>query len=501
MRGAVMKGRALAAVAVIVASCALPDDFVKVDPAGTAGTGGSDGGGGSGGIPCSDAPQNSCSGGLVRQYGGAGLITVTDMAFAGSGVVSVGTFSGTVDFGGPQLSAGGAAQGFAVLHDAAGDFAAQVALPEATADSVLAVTYRADANQFAVGGTYGSGSACGRQGVFIRRLVVNGAALEDVHAPVCVEALATALEVGGIAMTEAGGVSLAGTVNGTLDTLTSEASDGFMFSIDMAGGTPEVFLAGGSGDAAIRGILPNETDVNQWLIAGDFSGELLITFPGMAGQVTETRTAEGSRDLFVAAIDRFFDAPNLDVRAMGSASGNHRLVTLADNPDVLGGMYLAAMIEGALDVGETVSAEARPSAMILSFGAPDDGANQYTYVDHYVISADQLDVRDMVGATGRIHLGGHASGDLAITRAGEQPFTYPGAQACLFDAFILVLTPGESSTDARRCGDGSQVLHAIARYTDTLFALSLTVPAGASIDLGEGIVSEPAQRTYLLREP
>jgi hypothetical protein len=503
-----MTRRTFAALAIVVASCALPDDFVKVDATSTSGGGAMGGSGGGGGTsdggggapPCDDTVQNTCAGVQPLAYGGSGFITPTDMAFVSGSVASVGVFSGTVDFAGPQLSAGGRTVGFLVEHDAGGSFVAQLALAEATEGSVLAVTYGAVPNQYAVGGTY-DGGACGAgQGVFVRRLVRNGDTYDDVHPPVCIPTTATSLEIGGIAMSESGAINLAGALVGTIDGQAADSEDGFMVDVDPMG-VPDVFLVGGSGDAALHGIVPNEADENQWLIAGDFSGELVISFPSDGGPVTESRTAEGARDLFVAAIDRFPMNPQLDVRAMGAAGGYHRVVTLADDPATVGRMHLAAMIEGTLDVGTTVSSDERPSALVLTFVAPDDIATPYAYVDHYVLSADQLEVIDMVGAVGRVHLGGHASGELSVTRAGEAPFVYESNRPCLFDAFLMTLQPTNMSTAAGRCGDGQQTFHAIGRYTDTLFAASLTVPAGGSIDLGDGITTEPAQRTFLLREP
>jgi hypothetical protein len=510
--GDLVNRSSVAAIAILVVSCALPDDYVKVDATGTSsagGTGGTGGGGsggggaGAGGAPCiPNMQQNSCAAVLPLPYGGAGLIAVTRMRFGSGSVFSVGTFTGTVDFGGPQLSAGTATQGFVVEHDAAGGFVAQLALPEATLGSVLAVAFDSNLQQLAIGGSYAADGACaGAQGVFVRHLARDGATFQDVHAPVCMPTTATTVEIGGIGMSTTGYVNLAGAIDGTMDGLTSDGVDGFMLDVSQDGANVEAFLAGGSGDAAIRAILPNETDINQWLIAGDFSGVLQITFPSDNGPVTETRTADGMRDLFVAAIDRLPANPNLEVRAMGAPSGNHRMVGLSNNPAVLGEMHLLAMIEGSIDVGVSVAADPRPSALLLTFGAPDDGMNAYEYRGHYVISADQLDAREVVGAVGRIHVGGQAAGDLVVTKSDQPAITHDTVDPCVNDAFVLTLTPSTMSTQGQRCGDGQQRFEALGRYTDTLYAASITVPAGGSIDLGDGIEMQPAQRTFLLREP
>ena len=66
------------------------------------------------------------------------------------------------------------------------------------------------------------------------------------------------------------------------------------------------------------------------------------------------------------------------------------------------------------------------------------------------------------------------------------------------DAFILILEPELFSVSDQRCGDGTQVFEGIAA-TDTGFSAALTVPAGSSIDVGDGVVSDPARRTLLLR--
>lgn len=498
----------------IVASCLVPNDFEKVDGVASGGAGGQAGGGGGqaggggdqagggGSIPCGPEPQNTCTATeeTTLAGGSAGTITVTDVVrLYESSVALVGTYTGTVDFGGnTQLTAGSGTSGFVVEIDDGG-VVGLADIPEATAGSKLFVDYAPSLLQVAVGGRYGPGSDCGgSEGLFIRRFDLSYATVNPV---VCEEVTASQWDVTDVTISDAlGYITLTGWLDGAIGGMTSDNIDGFTYSVDPDNAMPDPFLFTGPGDSVVSAIDAAPAIDNVTLLAGHFSGDMTFSFDSALGPQTVDVTATGQTDLWVMAIDRFEGDPQLSVRTFGGTEGDHRMIAMTT--DTAAGAerrtHLLATLDGPIDLGGVdVASTGRPTALALTFDAP-NGVAAYGYRDHYVIDADALGALDMSARGNVIFVGGHARGLLSATKSDQPTLDVATAQACLDDAFILMLEPDLFSVSDQRCGDGAQLFEGIAA-TDTGFAAALTIPAGASIDLGDGVQSDEARRTLLLR--
>lgn len=491
-----------------VASCLVPNDFEKVDIVATGGSGGAAGGGGQAGgggdIPCDPEPQNTCGSTdeITLAGGSSGAITITDVVpIFQSSIALVGTYTGTVDFGGAmQLSAGSGTSGFFVEIDQGG-VVGVVDIPEATAGSKLFVDFAPAFNEIAVAGRYGPGGGCGgTEGLFIRRFDETFAPIGPV---VCEDVTASAWDVTDVKIFNVQAfITVTGWLDGTIMGQTSDAIDGFTFSVDPNNALPDPFLFGGPGDIVISAIDAAPGIDNVTLLAGHFSGAMTFSFETVTGTQNVDVSAQGSTDLWVMAIDRFFDDPQLSVRTFGGPDGDHRMVAMMTDPGTVAGAerrtHLLATLDGPIDLGAvSVAATARPTALALSFDAP-NGPDPYSYRDHFTIDADAIGALDMSARDNVIYVGGHARGVLSATKSDQPAIEVGTAQACLNDAFILLLEPDLFSVSEQRCGDGTQLLEGIAA-TDMGFAAALTVPEGGSIDVGDGVQSDPSRRTLLLR--
>lgn len=498
----------LATVLVLVSGCLLLDplDDVRLD-AGGGGTGGivsTGGSGGSGGDSCSDVVPSSCVAVSPVPFSGPGSITVTDMLDDETGgVVTAGVYTGNVSFGGPQLSAGSQTRGFVVAHDQAGGFVRQADLGEAFGDGARVVVALTSNSDVAVGGSYraAGGTCTGDQGVFIKRLTPDATqGFVEVYST-CVQASSPdAAQPTDLAVSTQDYVSLVGSLQGTLDGMASNGIDGFMFEVEPDGTDPDVLLFTGNGDAVIRGVTQHEIDANQWLVVGDFTGELRVDIPlDGGGTLTRSTTATGSRDLFVVAIDRFDMMPNLSIAALGGRDASHRAVALSSIPEGAPGSFLLlAEVQGPLTAGtETIAPPSEPSAMVLAFTPPnDEPETALGYVDHQIVSAPFLDAVDLAATPAGYHLAGTAAQTITVAAGDDSWAESVESDGCQRDAFVLSVIPGEQSVENQRCGDGEQQLHALARRGTAGFAATITVPPGAQIDFSG---SEPAEAgLYLL---
>jgi hypothetical protein len=480
-----------------VAGCLILDPLDDVTLGDAAGSGG-------GGVVCVDPDQNVCEAVTTRAIVGPGVVTVTAMLFSPefASTISVGTFTGTVDFGGPQLNAPpDTTQGFVVEHAEDGSFRAQTQFDAADAGSRVFVSYNESTGDIVVGGNYTqAGSGCpGSQGLFMNRYAGDQMGAYTAVYEQCQTASATLLEPEAITISDSGYLILVGALDGELGSATSDGVDGFVQEVEPDGTVSPCFLIDGTGDTAIRGVMLHETDANLTLLTGDFSGQMRITFPTDNGPMTDTRDASGTRDLFVVAIDRHPEFPNLDVESMGAAGGNHRLVALSGYPGEAN-PHLAAMIDGPITIdGMNIPAPMSPSALVLRFAASDANTTLFQYDDHWMFSADALDLTHVVSATDRFHVAGHATGEITVT-SPNKTFDPALSNDCQNDAFVISIGTDES-IDSRRCGDGNQQLDALALHTSTLFAAALTLPDAATIRIGaDTLPMTPGAFSFFMHE-
>ncbi|MCA9620670.1 MAG: hypothetical protein KC731_16720, partial [Myxococcales bacterium] len=465
------------------------------------------GGGAGGGVGGGCDGANACSGLMPTAV--TGEVRVTDMVFTGANDLVVGIYSGTVSFGGPQLStAEGAWSGFLVELDASGGFVRQLAIPEATEASKLVVDFEAGVMSgvglVAVGGDHGSGGACAGAGLFMHRLNAAGAAFEDEAslAPSCT-AFEGEVDVADVDLSEYGYAILVGTANGTISGASSAGTHGFSLGFENTANTPDPpYFLGGTGESALAGIISNEVDPNQSLLVGDFAGQLAIGPIPNAGLTAQADAA--GRGLFVLAIDQFPDDPNLELVTFGT-SGQQRAVSMisGDTP-VDGEVHLLAMIEGTLDLGGGAIAEstADPTALVLTFTAPNPPSSMatpgtYAYRSHYVFSAPELDMRGLAASGDRIHVGGVARGTISGGGSALGVHTIETA-SCARDAFVLTIQPSVDSVDSQRCGDGSQSFQGLVSSTGMGYTAALGLPANGAIDFGVGAMPQPLPQLLFL---
>jgi hypothetical protein len=485
---------------VALGGCLLLDPLNDVSLGSAGGAGGTGGGGGigggatggGGGTPCDNVVPQPCDA-LTVPTGVTGIIEVTDMAFLDGPMavdrrtITVGTVTDTVNIGSAQLGGQGT-RGFVLVQDTTGAVIATTELGEATAGSKLFVDVSGNDNSIVVGGNFESGSACSppvtAPGLFLTRLVLEPPNLSvfDANYPGCIAASGV-LEPKSIAIDGTDSASLAGGLNGTLSDAqgvhaSTGGQSGFIFGVPPAG-PPSAFVLGGSGDSIIRGIETNHLSSGpEWVLLGDFSGQLTITIPTTGSPLEETQVASGNRDLFIASIDRFDGNANLAFLKLGSDGGHHEAVGLSIHNT--GPAYtLAANIIGDLVVPEpiTIAGSSPRSGVVMTFEPPrDDDAGLFDYLAHHLITSggDGVELTDVSVGNGHAILGGYAADDLIVSD-GVRPVAEFATEGCQRDLFLMSLLP--ASADVQRCGDGMQTLHAVTRYgpeaTDITAAMSV----------------------------
>ena len=493
----------------LMGGCLLIDslDDVELGNTGGGGGGGATGGGGvtggsgGGGMGpnCDDPAQNVCNAIAAVPLS---EVTVTDMlTLPDDSVVTVGMYTGRVSFGGPQLDAGTDTKGFYVVHNGVGSYLTQLQIEEAHgADAVIKIDYD-EANDFVgIAGSFTEdGGACnlGAQGLFFRQLDNMDM---DTFAPVCTVTTGTVLLTAAVA--SQGFTNGVGGVNGSIGgTAMSEAFDGFFMGVDPTGapGTPN--LIGGSGDLIIRDALTNPKDPFQTLFIGDFSGTINFVAGAGGAQKTQNFVAAGTSELLVGTYDNEPDFPDLAVTALGSDNANHRAVALSTFEGSTTA-YMAANISGGVSIVGTspIAPTMDEAALVLEFNIPDDDAEIFQHIDHFVVRATEMEAVDLVMTSDGFRLGGHARGDIAINNPLEI-YDTEVTIGCHRDAFLLSIVTANVSSNIHRCGDSTQTLHAVSRTGDRFFA-AMSVPANSSIDFDEqGPMMLAEGQTFLLIEP
>lgn len=483
-------------------------NFEKVDGIGGAGgvaaVGGTGPGSGAGGVggtggACMPVPTDCSAATVLDPFLGGGVVRVTDAIRDGATTVLVGTFTGRVDFeGAGQQDGGTEGDGFLLAVDDSGNFVRFVSLPEADVDSEIYVDQHMLSSDLIVAGTFSRApAACGpSQGIFVRRLMQDNS---TVYA-LCVDGDSTTdLNLNDVHISEANYVVLGGDYRGTLEGKTAMGSDGFAISIDETGAVlSDMFVVGGGGDASVRAIEENFVGMNQWLIAGDFTGFISLEVPNLDAQ---TRDAGADRHLFVASYDQNAADSNLDLTSFGESGANHRLIDMRLlGPDQRDGVLLAE-IEGDLVAGSnTITAPAR-AALALTFDVPsaEDMGPTFGVIDTVVMRGEALSVQSLQPRGRSFAISGQASGPVTLEGTDGAVWGAIPNPSCARDIFFVDIEPSLSSWSEHRCGEGQTVATAMAPGALDGFVTAIDLPAEQTISVGGTPISGP--ETLLLIFP
>lgn len=474
--------------------------FTQFEKIGGTGSGAGGVGGAGGGPDCSEPVPGVCAfTGTFEPFGLAsgGTVTVTDiglrpMLMASPNIYLVGRFTGPISINGSEVGEMGTTDGFVLEVTTQGDYVNHVILKEVDATSTLTIAQRQADTSFVVGGHYSeSNSVCtGGRGLFARRF-------NDDFSPqwsTCIDApMATALAVHDVTFSELDYVALVGDFSGTLGPGPGPGPgaggvDGFIATLEPVMQNPSYFLAEGTGDASIRRIMSNPVDGNQWLVAGDFDGELSMA--GLAG--TETRTAFGQRDLFLASVDEDMDNPNLALARLGNLGGGaHRMLELARiGPEAV---ILADVRGPVTDGATTISAPTSvTSVLAMTFDPPNDQGMGYAYSSHYLFTGGDAAGHALHAAVPAIAVGAEASTDVVIETQGNEQWGLVETTSCERDVLLTVLEPAGVSR-SHRCGGSNAAVTALgADETGTTFFAAIDLPLGETMMTSQGDVVGPA---------
>ncbi len=455
---------------------------------GVGGTSGVTGGGGSGGA-CASMPTDCEAATFIDPFLDSGEVRVTDAIRDGDKTLMVGTFTGVVTFKDQgQHMATGSADGFLYEIDDAGMGTRFFLFEEADVNSVLYVDQHQLDQDIIVAGTFHESCMGMSKGLFVRRLDESNG--EDFRH--CIDGAQTEqLNLTGARVGEGDWTILVGDFKGMLYNTTSEGVDGFALSINNMGVIDtDFFVVGGPGDASIRAVQENFVGNMQWLIAGDYSGELSM---GVANVGPLMRNAGSDRHLFLATVD---DAPspdsNLELVTFGEPGANHRLVDLG----------LLAEIEGDLVVGNNTIQASGKAALALTFDASSggDGLETFGGYETVVLRAKQLDVHGLQRRGTSFAIAGQAWGYIAIEGNGASWAPGIPNPSCVSDLFFLdVVDFATANWGDQRCGGGQTVATAMAPAVNDGFVTAVTVGNAADITLGGQVVT--GRQTLLLTVP
>lgn len=470
----------------LVPSCL--KSFEKVAREGGAGGSGGATTGGAGGMPpdCADPTPGECpaASAVFVPIQSTGTVEITDLEYLGLNLVLVGRFTGlaTIANGGPQIQATGT-DGFLLEIDLAGAYVAHAIIPEVDAGSRFFVEEH-ESGELVIGGSFTSdeSSCTGNQGLFVRRLARAGATYTEVFATCETVVPGTEFEVSDVAVSGLGYTAVAGWVSGSLGGLSSEGVDGFVANFEPMGAFDQAYLVGGEGDAIIARIVENPAASNQWLLAGDFDGQITMTVPMLAPQ---ERMALGDRDLFIATYDAFDQDPNLDLVTLGGTGAEHHMVDLTTLPT--GRAALIAQMQGPISVpGVDVGAPASSAALVVEFDIPTATTPgvSFSHRDHFVLQGTSLVARGLQGRGNRYVVAGQAESDVIISRFDDASFGSVPSTSCVLDTFFIDLDPVSGSFTDQRCGDGSERLSALGAGAadDYWTAMNLTDATTITVD-------------------
>jgi hypothetical protein len=258
-------------------------------------------------------------------------------------VIVVGTFSGSVDFGGGTLTSAGSTDACIAKLAPDGDHVWSKAFGDATAQSGIAVAVDGDGNVFATGafaGTvnFGGGdlTSAGSTDVFVARLTSAGE-----HA--WSRRFGDASGQTGIALSvdASGGPVIAGSFSGSVNfggtTLTSAGStDGFVAKLDAAGIHAWSRSFGGTGTDSSNGV------------AVHGAGDVVVTggFQGSADFGGGPLVSAGATDVFVARYDAV--GIHLTSSRAGDSTEQEGRTSAFDAP---GNALVAGRLQGTADFG------------------------------------------------------------------------------------------------------------------------------------------------------
>lgn len=470
---------------------------------GPGGSSGTTGGGGTGGS-CEPAPTDCAAATVLVPFSGAGSVRVTDAIRDADRTLMVGTFTGVVTFKDQgQHNAIGSADGFLYEVDDDGVGTRLVLMGEADASSVLHVAQHQLDEDILVAGTFNESNAtCPglSKGIFFRRI---GQGDAQVFGDCIDGGGAEEINLNDIAFGEANWSVLVGDYRGNMLTKESSSVDGFAISIDGAGAVDaDFFVVGGEGDASIRAVEENFVGNLQWLIAGDFSGALLMQADGQQDVV---RDAMDERHLFLATVD---DAPvpdaNLEAVTFGGMGANHRLVDLG----LLGSVplqqrsaVLLAEVEGEIVVDRPGTSVASTAAVAITFDVSSGGDSTETFGNYQTVflRGAELSAYGVQPRGDSFAITGQALGPLHVEGDGGAWGTIPNP-ACVRDLFFVdVLDLDGAEWSDQRCGDAEVRTTAMAPGADDGFVTAVTVPDEANITLGGTEQSGP--KTLLVTLP
>lgn len=367
-----------------------------------AGTSSGQGGGGAGGGGGVNIGGDAL---FVRSFGGPLSQEVRAVACTeDGGLVLVGRFSGTVDFGTGGVASAGLTDAFVVKLDADGTVAFARTIGDSAAQSADRVAI-APNGDIVVAGTmsgsvdFGGGAiAVGSGRVFVAAWTAGGSFIFAKAFPG-----SGAHAAGGVGVTTAGDIAVAGTFTGTVllggsPLQSAGASDVF---VGYYGATGDYIAGARYGDAKqqeARGLTIDASD--GLLLTGVFEGALSFGAPA------PSLYSAGNWDAFVAAFD-VARAPVWALKAGDTGAQFGEAVALAPSGDV----YMAGSFSGAMVWGTTtVSSSGVFDAFVLTAsaqGSPQTGAR-------YGDALGQLGKAIDVAGDGRVALGGSFFGDINL---------------------------------------------------------------------------------------
>lgn len=379
---------------------------------------------------CDGMPAPACAGAVLssQRFGGTGDDEGRGVAFGPDGsVIAVGSFEGSIDFGGGPLMSVGGKDVFVVKLGPAGEHVFSKAFGGDGDQAASSVAVAGDgsvvvAGSFAGAITFGGGTfiSAGGRDVFAVKLSPAG---EVAWTKVFGDAgiLQDAL---GVAVDGVGDATVVGAFEGTLDLgmsslVSSGSTDVFAIKLDGEAGDP--VWGARFGDAAKQGARAVAvTASGDVLVGGGFEGDIDAAGNLLVGQ--------GGEDAFLLRLDAMTGAPllanrfgadkNEAVNAVGvDSSGSAVLAGRFDGPFIAGGVTLQSA--GAEDI----------------FVVKVDAAGELVFAKSFGDKSPQIVEAIAVDAAGSIALAGRFSGSLDL---GKKP-PLPATEA--FDIFVGKLSP------------------------------------------------------------
>jgi len=371
-----------------------------------------------------------------KAYGGGfGLQTVTDIAVTPDGdLVVVGSFAGTIDFGGQPMASTGSSDIFVAKLKANGDHVWSKRFGDASSQRALTVAVDSTGAIYVGGYVFGSVdfgdtkilTSKGADDVFISKFNPNG---DLVWAKLFGDTGSE--QVKKIRMTKTNQLIVAGSFSGTLNlggsTFTSAgAADVFVAKFSSDGFHVTSKRYGGTGFDAVNGLAVDSTDAA--IVTGGF--ETTIDF-----SLATPLTSAGSRDVFVAKLSTS-TLSSVWAKSWGDADyqDGYDVAVQSGDQIALSGGFKSTLVFGA-DTLKTADINAR-NLYIAQLAPTGDVLGAKSYGDGLTNVLDARLAADL--AAGQLVVAGHflgamdfGGGALNTFGTGDDPFlaklTFAGA--------------------------------------------------------------------------